>query len=203
MEMWVETVYGGFECVGLEFENNIFLFNPTEDFKCRVKTRGKRIYVFKTLPDISLKSFKNSTVFEPLKGEQKFKLTKTLENGIEVSTYPDKGSYAVLVKKGKFRFLYMDSNYMGNASAELISDIVSDLKKFFVRKVDIAYLPLNPGENLPLKKFLSDLKPRRFAPLLPTNDVNLIEEFARKNIFEKTAILIYDRKCDKFRFNLI
>ncbi len=201
--MLVETVYGGFECVGLEFENNIFLFNPTEDFKCRVKTRGKRIYVFKTLPNITLKSFKNSTVFEPPDAKQEFKLTKTIENGIEISTYPNKRSYAVLIKRGKFRFLYIDSNYMGNVSNDLIADIVSDLKKFFVRRIDIAYLPIIPGENLSTKRTLLDLKPRRFAPLLPTNNVNLIEEFARKNIFEKTAILVYDGKCDRFRFNLI
>ncbi len=201
--MLVETVYGGFECVGLEFQNNVFLFNPTENFNCKFKTRGKNVYVFQTVPNAQIRLFKDSINFKPSFGSHSFKVTNELGDGTEVSIYPYGEQYAVLVKKGKFRFFYMDSNYMFNIKDQLIHDIVADLKKFFVRRIDIAFLPLVPEDNSSLTNLLLDLKPKRFAPLLPTNDPGLIENFVRENIFEKTSILIYTRKCDRFKFNLI
>lgn len=201
--MLVETVYGGYECVGLEFENNVFLFNPTENFNCRFRVYKKRIFLFQTLPNIIIRSYKSAVLFTPSQMKKDFKININLEKNLEVSFYPNRESFAVLIKRGKFRFLYMDSNYITNVGHQLISDIVSDLKKFFVRRIDIAYLPLISSNDKILKELLIDLKPKRLAPLLPTNEIFLIEDFVKNNIFEKTAVLIYDRECDRFKFNLI
>ncbi len=124
-----------------------------------------------------------------------------LDEELSVKFYVDaKEDSAFLIKQGKFRIFYANSRYL--SSVDSLELAIRDIKKFFVRKLDFAFLPLDV-ETPKVIDFLSKVKPKYLIPLLPGGNPGVVEDFVKDYQFIHTSVLLYSGNCEIFEFNLI
>ncbi len=124
-----------------------------------------------------------------------------LDEELSVKFYVDaKEDSAFLIKQGKFRIFYANSRYLSNVDSLELA--MKDIKKFFVRKLDFAFLPVDV-ETPKITDFLSKVKPKYLIPLLPGGNPEIVEDFVKDYQFIHTSVLLYSGNCEIFEFNLI
>jgi len=220
------------EQVAVSFDGKLFLINPTSPHVHSAPEEGSKNFFRKTddlgVPEQSHSTRENddcaitpeSKNFVVFTGEVKESPWRALypsmpelekeEDGIlglhldeelSVKFYVDaKEDSAFLIRQGKFRIFYANSRYLSNVDSLELA--IRDIKKFFVRKLDFAFLPLG-GETDKVTDFLSKVKPKYLIPLLPGGNPGVVEDFVKDYQFIHTSVLLYSGNCEIFEFNLI
>ena len=188
------------ENVAVSFEEKLFIINPAGETNCEIRPEKESFVILteklEKIPENTIHPFMSN-----LKMEKERILDYHFDQEISLKFYINtEKSSAFLIKRGKFRIFYADSQYFKYVdSMELV---IRDIKKFFVRKLDFAFLPLETQTDRVID-FLVNVKPKYFVPLLPEGNHRIIEDFVKDYKFVHTSVLLYSGNCETFEFNLI